>query len=95
MKSRTSRGDVRRMLLSRGWTEPRHPLCEDPARRVTWYDLGGESSLVGGGVRETDGSRVRRPSDLDYWELRFYDDTPARVIVAAVLAVAEQEACRA
>jgi hypothetical protein len=88
-----SRGDVRRMLLTRGWTEPTRGdlagvIAVDPSDSVTWYNVAdGESSLVGGSPTLPGGGRVG-------WEIKFYQDTPARVIAAACVAVAEQEASR-
>jgi hypothetical protein len=87
-----SRCDVRRMLLARGWAEPRGRLagvvCTDPSDSVTWYDVAdGESSLVGGGPTLPECGRVG-------WEVKFYQDTPARVIAAACVAVADAEAAR-
>lgn len=83
-----SRGDVRRMLLARGWNEPPGPGggavggVRDPRDRVTWYDVAdGESTLVGGGPTRPDGGRTG-------WEVKFFQGTPAGVIVAACTAIA-------
>lgn len=82
------------MLLARGWNEPPGPAgavigaVRDPDDRVTWYDVAdGESTLVGGGPTRPDGGRTG-------WEIKFFQDTPARVIVAACAAAAEAKVAR-
>lgn len=83
-----TRGDVRRMLLARGWSEPTPGRCVDPADTVTWYELHcGESALVGGGPSFDNGGRHG-------WEIRFFQNTPAGVIAAACVGVAGSEAGR-
>lgn len=74
----SQRGDVRRMLLARGWDEGEYAVLHKAG--ATWAGIArGDSALSGQG----------RAPWCQQWTVGFNRDVPARVIVAVCEAAAE------
>jgi hypothetical protein len=76
----SARGDVRRMLLRRGWTEGEYAVLRK--RAATWAGWShGDSALSGPG-------RSRPGRQRSQWTVDFGADVPAAVIAAMAEAAA-------
>lgn len=76
----SSRLDVRRMLLRRGWTEDREGFLHKGGALWTATNNAGDSGVDGPGKR---------------WSVTFDNDVPARIIVATCEAAATVRAAGA